>query len=169
MKTMHSKTTHVPTLHVTDLAPAGTEEISAALRELLADVFALFVKTKNFHWHMNGRHFRDFHLMLDDHSDQLFAMIDPVAERTRKLGGTSLRSIGDISRKQRLQDSDEPGLSAEAMLEQLLLDNQELTKYLRSTHEICDRNSDVATASLLENWIDETEQRSWFLYEIVAK
>ena len=112
MKTMHPKTTNVSTLHVTDLAPAGAEEISAALRELLADVFALYVKTKNFHWHMNGRHFRDFHLMLDDQSDQLFAMINPVAERTRKLGGTSLHSIGDISRKQRLADNDVPDLAA---------------------------------------------------------
>ena len=169
MKTMHSKTANVSTLHVTDLAPAGAEEISAALRELLADVFALYVKTKNFHWHMNGRHFRDFHLMLADQSDQLFAMIAPVAERTRKLGGTSLHSIGDISRHQRLPDNDVPDLAAEAMLKELLLNNQELTKYLRSTHEICDRHNDVATASLLENWIDETEQRSWFLYEIVEK
>jgi starvation-inducible DNA-binding protein len=168
MKTTHPVTTNEPTLHISDLAPAGTEEISNALRELLADVFALYMKTKNFHWHMNGRHFRDFHLMLDDQSDQLFAMIDPVAERTRKLGGRSLHSIGDISRNQRLQDSDQPNLSAEAMLKQLLLDNQELTKYLRSTHEICDRHNDVATASLLENWIDETEQRTWFLYEIVV-
>jgi starvation-inducible DNA-binding protein len=168
MKAIHPTTTNEPTLHITDLAPVGTEEISNALRELLADVFALYVKTKNFHWHMNGRHFRDFHLMLDDQSDQLFAMIDPVAERTRKLGGRSLHSIGDISRNQRLQDNDQPNLSAEAMLKQLLLDNQELTKYLRSTHEICDRHNDVATASLLENWIDETEQRTWFLYEIVV-
>jgi starvation-inducible DNA-binding protein len=168
MKTTHPVTTNETTLHISDLAPAGTEEISNALRELLADVFALYVKTKNFHWHMNGRHFRDFHLMLDDQSDQLFAMIDPVAERTRKLGGRSLHSIGDISRNQRIQDNDQANLSAEAMLKQLLLDNQELTKYLSSTHEICDRHNDVATASLLENWIDETEQRTWFLYEIVV-
>ena len=166
---MHSTTTIAPILRVTDLAPAGAEEISAALRELLADVFALYVKTKNFHWHMNGRHFRDFHLMLDDQSDQLFAMIDPVAERTRKLGGMTLHSIADIAHNQRLQDNDEPLLSAEAMLKELFLNNQELTKYLRTTHEICDRHSDVATASLLENWIDETEQRSWFLYEIIEK
>jgi starvation-inducible DNA-binding protein len=153
---------------LSDLSSKGVEEISASLRELLADVFALYVKTKNFHWHMNGRHFRDFHLMLDDQSDQLFAMIDPVAERTRKLGGRSLHSIGDISRNQRLQDNDEPSLPAEAMLKQLLLDNQELTKYLRSTHEICDRHNDVATASLVEVWIDETERRTWFLYEIIG-
>jgi starvation-inducible DNA-binding protein len=168
MNTTHHTRTE-PALHRTDLAPAGAEEISAALRELLADVFALYVKTKNFHWHMSGRNFRDYHLMLDDQSDQLFAMIDPLAERTRKLGGTSLHSIGDISRHQRLQDNDEPSLTAEAMLKELLLNNQELTKYLRSTHEICDRYNDVASASLIENWIDETEQRSWFLYEIVER
>jgi starvation-inducible DNA-binding protein len=168
MKTTHPVPTNETTLHISDLAPACTEEISNALRELLADVFALYVKTKNFHWHMNGRHFRDFHLMLDDQSDQIFAMIDPVAERTRKLGGRSLHSIGDISRNQRIQDNDQANLSAEAMLKQLLLDNQELTKYLSSTHEICDRHNDVATASLLENRIDETEQRTWFLYEIVV-
>jgi len=166
------KTTSYPTMHTTtkplsDLALAGTEEISDALRQLLADVFALYVKTKNFHWHMTGRHFRDFHLMLDDQSDQIFAMTDPIAERARKLGGVSLRSIGDIANHQRLQDNDEPSLEAEAMLGELLRDNQELTKYLRSTHEICDQYGDIATASLIENWIDETERRSWFLYEIV--
>lgn len=169
MKTMHHPPKSEPTLQLTDLAPTGVEEISTALRELLADVFALYVKTKNFHWHMSGRNFRDYHLMLDDQSDQLFAMTDPLAERARKLGGTSLRSIGDISRHQRLQDNNEPSITAEAMLKELLLDNLELTKYLRSTHEICDRNNDVATASLIENWIDETERRSWFLYEIVAE
>jgi starvation-inducible DNA-binding protein len=166
---MHHPPKSKPTSRLNDLTPTGVEEISAALRELLADVFALYVKTKNFHWHMSGRHFRDYHLMLDDQSDQLFAMTDPVAERARKLGGTSLRSIGDISRHQRLQDNNELSITAETMLKELLLDNQELTKYLRSTHEICDRNNDVATASLIENWIDETERRSWFLYEIVKE
>jgi len=157
--------THTTT-HLSDLAPAGVEEISAALRELLADVFALYLKTKNFHWHMNGRHFRDYHLMLDAHGDQLFAMTDPIAERARKLGGITLRSIGDIARHQRLHDCDEPSLHADAMIKELLADNQELTKYLRATHEISDRHNDVATASLIENWIDETERRAWFLYEI---
>jgi starvation-inducible DNA-binding protein len=152
---------------LSDLSSKGVEEISASLRELLADVFALYVKTKNFHWHMTGRHFRDYHLLLDDHGDQIFAMTDDIAERARKLGGVSLRSIGDIARHQRLQDSDETSLTAEAMLAQLLADNQELTRYLRSTHEVCDHHNDVATASLIENWIDETERRSWFLYEIV--
>lgn len=152
---------------LTDLSPAGADEISSALRILLADVFALYVKTKNFHWHMTGPHFRDYHLMLDDQSDQLSAMIDVLAERARKLGGTSIRSIGDIARHQRLQDSDEPSLAPEAMLKELLSDNQEFTGYLRSTHEICDRHNDVATASLIENWIDEAERRSWFIYETV--
>jgi starvation-inducible DNA-binding protein len=169
------KTTELPTRTVasdqtrplSDLSPQGVEEISASLRELLADVFALYVKTKNFHWHMVGPHFRDYHLLLDDHGDQIFAMTDDVAERIRKLGGVALRSIGDIARTQRLQDSDEPSLSPEAMLKQLLSDNKELNKYLRATHELCDQHIDVATASLIENWIDETEQRSWFLYEMV--
>jgi starvation-inducible DNA-binding protein len=149
------------------LVPDGVAEISEALRNLLADVFALYVKTKNFHWHMTGRHFRDYHLLLDEHGDQLFAMTDPIAERARKLGGTALTSIGDIARHQRLPDTDDSTLGAADMLATLLADNQELTSYLRSTHEICDRHNDVATASLLENWIDETERRSWFLYEII--
>jgi starvation-inducible DNA-binding protein len=167
MKASSPATDNVSTLCVSDLTPAGVDQISSALRELLADVFVLYVKTKSFHWHISGRQFRDFHLMLDDQAEQLFAMIDPVAERARKLGGTTLRSIGDIAHHQRLQDDDTHGLSAEAMLRQLFLDNRELTQYLRSTHEICDRHNDVATASLVENWIDEAEQRVWFLYEIV--
>jgi starvation-inducible DNA-binding protein len=168
MKTSTRPQTSVRIAPLTDLAPAGGEAISAALRELLADVFALYVKTKNFHWHMSGPHFRDYHLMLDDQSDQLFAMVDPVAERIRKVGGIALHSIGDISRHQRLQDNDEPSLTAEAMLKELLSDNQALTRYLRAAHDVCDQHGDVATASLIENWIDETEQRSWFLYESVA-
>lgn len=152
---------------LSDLAPEGVADISEALRHLLADVFALYVKTKNFHWHMTGRNFRDYHLLLDEHVDQLFAMTDPMAERARKLGGTTLRSIGDIARHQRLTDSDETGLSPEAMLSQLLAANQALTVYLREAHEIADRYHDVATASLIENWIDETERRSWFLAKIL--
>lgn len=152
---------------LSDLAPEGVAEISEALRHLLADVFALYVKTKNFHWHMTGRHFRDYHLLLDEHGDQLFAMTDPIAERARKLGGTALRSIGDIARHQRLTDSDESALTAPTMLSQLLSGNQALTTYLREAHEIAGRYNDTATASLIENWIDETERRSWFLYEIV--
>lgn len=129
------------------------EEIAAALRELLADTFALYVKTKNFHWHMSGRNFRDLHLLLDDQAEQLFAMVDPVAERTRKLGAHTLGSIGDIARHQRLHDKDDPAMSVEAMLAELLRDNRELVKYLRAMHEICDRHADVATASLIENWL----------------
>ena len=154
---------HTPT----DLSRDGVEQITNELRQLLADVFALYVKTKNFHWHMTGPHFRDYHLLLDDHGDQIFAMTDDVAERIRKLGGVALRSIGDIARYQRLQDSDDASLTAEAMLGQLLADNQELSRYLRKTHAVCDQHNDVATASLIENWIDETERRSWFLYEII--
>ncbi len=152
---------------LSDLSADGIAEISETLRNLLADVFALYLKTKNFHWHMSGPHFRDYHLLLDEHGDQLFAMTDPIAERARKLGGTVLRSISDIARHQRLRDNDKPSVSAKDMLAELLSDHQELTGYLRATHKICDRHSDSATASLIENWIDETERRSWFLYEIV--
>jgi starvation-inducible DNA-binding protein len=159
--------TSTPPRLLSDPSPAGVGELSEALKNLLADVFALYVKTKNFHWHMKGAHFRDYHLLLDEHGDQLFAMTDVIAERARKLGGESLRSIRDIARHQRLQDNDEPSLSAKVMLAELLADNREFTAYLRATHEICDRQNDVATASLIENWIDETERRSWFLHEIV--
>jgi len=154
---------------LSDLSEKGVKEISASLRELLADIFALYVKTKNFHWHMTGPNFRDYHLLLDDQGEQIFAMTDVVAERIRKLGGAALRSIGDIARNQRLRDSDVLSLTPEAMLTELLADNQELIKYLRATHEVCDGHDDVATASLIENWIDETERRAWFLYEIVNR
>jgi starvation-inducible DNA-binding protein len=171
MKTIESKPGHTnvkirPAL--SDLSEKGVKEISASLRELLADVFALYVKTKNFHWHMTGPNFRDYHLLLDDHGDQIFAMTDDIAERIRKLGGVALRSIGDIARHQRLQDNDTASLTAEAMLSDLLANNQELIKYLRATHEICDQYNDAATASLIENWLDESERRAWFLYEIVS-
>jgi starvation-inducible DNA-binding protein len=149
----------------TDLSHKGVEEISRSLRQLLADVFALYVKTKNFHWHMSGRHFRDYHLLLDEQSEQIFAMTDDVAERARKIGGTTLHSISDISRHQRLKDNDAEFVAPEDMLAELCADNQQLTRSLRSTHEICDRHNDVATASLIENWIDETERRTWFLFE----
>ncbi|HEY1860528.1 MAG TPA: DNA starvation/stationary phase protection protein, partial [Gemmataceae bacterium] len=147
-------------------ARKGVVEISSALRQLLADVFALYLKTKNFHWHMSGRHFRDYHLLLDEHGEQIFAMTDDIAERARKIGGTTLHSISDIARHQRLQDNNEEFVTPEDMLSELCADNQELTKSLRSTHEVCDRHNDVATASLIENWIDETERRTWFLSEI---
>ena len=151
---------------VTDLGNTAVEEISDALRKLLADVFALYLKTKNFHWHMKGPHFRDYHLLLDEQAGQLFAMTDDIAERARKLGGTTLRSISDISRHQRLQDNNTESVLPKDMLAELWDDNQQLTRFLRSAHEICDKFNDVATASLLETWIDETERRAWFLSQI---
>jgi starvation-inducible DNA-binding protein len=151
----------------TDLDSEAVAEISGALRPLLADVFALYVKTKNFHWHMSGRHFRDYHLLLDEHAEQIFAMTDVAAERARKIGGATLRSIGDISRHQRLEDNNNEFVAPKDMLAELLADNRQLTRSLRSTHEVCDRHNDVATASFIEVWIDETERRAWFLSEIV--
>jgi len=149
----------------TDLSDDAVVEISGELRKLLADVFALYVKTKNFHWHMSGPHFRDYHLLLDEQADQIFAMTDAIAERARKVGGTTLRSIRDISRHQRLQDSHAELVGPKDMLSELMLDNQHLTRYLRATHEVCGSRNDVATASLIETWIDETERRTWFLSE----
>jgi starvation-inducible DNA-binding protein len=149
----------------TDLSGDAVREISTALRQLLADVFALYLKTKNFHWHMSGRHFRDYHLLLDEHSEQILAMSDDIAERARKIGGSTLRSIGDISRYQRLKDNNEERVTPKDMLSELSADNLELTRSLRFTHQICDRNSDVATASLIETWIDQSERRTWFLSE----
>ncbi len=151
----------------TDLKREGVVEITAALRQLLADTFALYLKTKNFHWHMTGQHFRDYHLLLDEHSDQIFAMTDDIAERARKIGGTTLRSIGDISRHQRLKDNDDESILPKEMLAELSADNQALTRYFRSAHETCEKYDDVATASLIEVWIDQTERRTWFLSEIV--
>jgi starvation-inducible DNA-binding protein len=151
----------------TDLSAASVTDVSRELRQLLADVFVLYVKTKNFHWHMSGRHFRDFHLLLDEHAEQLFAMTDDVAERARKIGGVSLHSISDISGHQRLKDNNKPFVTPKDMLAELSRDNQHLTRSLRSTHEVCDRYNDVATASLIENWIDQAERRTWFLSEIV--
>ena len=150
----------------TDLTGNAVEEISSNLRRLLADVFTLYVKTKNFHWHMSGRHFRDYHLLLDEQSTQIFAMTDDIAERSRKIGGTTIRSISDIARNQRLKDNNKEGVSPQEMIGELCDDNQQLTRALRATHEVCDRHNDVATASLIENWIDETERRTWFLAEI---
>jgi starvation-inducible DNA-binding protein len=151
----------------TDLDRKDVTEISSSLRQLLADAFALYVKTKNFHWHMSGRHFRDYHLLLDEQSEQIFAMTDDIAERARKIGGTTIRSIGDIARHQRLKDNAEEFVTPEHMLAELCDDNQQLTRFLRSTHELCDRHNDVATASLIEVWIDQTERRTWFLSEVV--
>jgi starvation-inducible DNA-binding protein len=152
----------------TDLKGKGVLEITVELRQLLADVFAIYVKTKNFHWHMSGPHFRDYHLLLDEHAEQIFAMTDDIAERARKIGGTTLHSISDISKHQRLKDNNEEVVAPEQMLTELLGDNRHLIRYLRATHEVCDKHNDVATASLIENWIDESERRAWFLSEIVA-
>ena len=150
---------------LTDLSQDGVEQITNQLRQLLADVFALYVKTKNFHWHMSGPHFRDYHLLLDEQAEQIFAMTDEIAERARKIGGTTIHSIGDISRHQRLHDNNEEFVTPADMLSELSADNQRLTRSLRATHETCERHNDVATASLIENWIDETERRTWFLFE----
>jgi starvation-inducible DNA-binding protein len=149
----------------TDLKGEAVMEISGTLRRMLADVFALYVKTKSFHWHMRGVHFRDHHLLLDEQATQIFEMTDAIAERARKIGGATIRSIGDISRHQTLADNDEetePG----AMLAELLSDNVRLARVLRAAHSICARASDVATTSLIETWVDETERRAWFLREI---
>src|SRR5438445_491007 len=134
------------------LSHDAVEEISDALRRLLADVFALYLKTKNFHWHMTGNHFRDYHLLLDEQGDQIFAMTDDIAERARKIGGTTLHSIGDISEHQRLSDNNKESVTAEDMLAELRNDNSELTRFLRATHEVCEKHNDVATTSLIENW-----------------
>ena len=152
-----------------DLSGDEVVEISGALRKLLADVFTLYLKTKNFHWHMSGKHFRDYHLLLDEHATQVFAMTDEIAERARKLGGTTIHSIRDIAEHQRLKDNNAEFVPPQDMLAELRDDNRQLTRELRSTHKLCDDHDDVATASLIENWIDETERRTWFLSEIVAE
>ena len=150
---------------LTDLPEDAIRDIGAALSGLLADTFALYLKTKNFHWHMSGPHFRDWHLLLDEQSDQIFAMTDPIAERARKLGGTTLRSIGHISRVQRLLDNDADFVAPGTMLAELRDDNRQLADLLRQTHTLCDEHGDIATASLIEVWLDETERRTWFLFE----
>ena len=147
------------------LSAEATKEISGALAELLADVYALYIKTKNFHWHMSGPHFRDYHLLLDEHADQIFAMTDSIAERVRKVGGTTIRSVGHIARLQRVLDNDAEYVEPEDMLAELLDDNKTLTARLREAHGVCEEHEDVATASLIEVWIDETERRTWFLFE----
>src|ERR1700683_1921655 len=153
--------------NVGQLDHSAVEAISNELRQLLADSFALYLKTKNLHWHMTGKNFRDYHLLLDEQADQIFAMTDPVAERARKLGGTTLHSVSDVASHQRLKDNNSHHLPPKSMLSELYADNRQLTASLRSTHEVCDRHNDVATASLIEVWIDETERRSWFLGEII--
>ncbi len=147
------------------LAPEATRDIPPALTTLLADVFALYVKTKNFHWHLSGPHFRDYHLLLDEQATQIHAIADPIAERARKLGGTTLRSIGHVAKLQRLRDNDAAFVTPRDMLAELREDNKQLAASMRQLHGLCDEHGDVATASLLEVWIDEAEQRTWFLYE----
>ena len=153
----------------TDLESDATKDITGSLNLLLADVFALYLKTKNFHWHMSGPHFRDYHLLLDEQSQQIYAMTDPLAERIRKLGGMTLRSIGHISRLQRVKDNDADYVEPLAMLSELREDNSAMAANLRKAHDVCDDGRDIATASLIENWIDETEERTWFLFESCRK
>ena len=154
-----------PLVTPTDLKAGATRDIAAAMNGILADVFALYLKTKNFHWHMSGPHFRDYHLMLDEQAGQLFAMTDPIAERVRKVGGTTIRSIGHIARLQRILDNDADRVEPSAMLAELCEDNKALASRLREAHGVCDVGLDVASASLIEVWIDETERRTWFLFE----
>jgi len=149
----------------TDLKPNAVREISGALNIALADMFALYLKTKNFHWHMSGPHFRDYHLLLDEQADQIFATTDALAERVRKIGGTTLRSIGHVGRLQRVLDNDADFVTPLDMLAELRDDNKQLAANLREAHGLCDEHGDVASASLLETWIDEAERRTWFLFE----
>ncbi|MBS7538122.1 Dps family protein [Ancylobacter lacus] len=166
MTTNPLKTRQIAPLRTpTDLGADATRDIAAALTGLLADMFALYLKTKNFHWHLSGPHFRDYHLMLDEQGDQIFATTDAIAERARKVGGTTLRSIGHIQRLQRLEDNDAEYVTAQDMLAELADDNMRLTGFLRAAHAVCEEYNDVASTSLIEVWIDEAERRTWFLYE----
>ena len=148
-----------------EVGPEGVKNIAGALNALLADVFALYMKTKNFHWHMSGPHFRDYHLLLDEQAEQVFAMTDDIAERVRKIGGATIRSIGHVARLQRLSDNDTDYVDPHGMLAELREDNRAMLASMRGAHDLCDEENDVATTSLLENWIDETERRIWFLFE----
>lgn len=152
-----------------DLGADAVRDISGALNALLADMFALYLKTKNFHWHVSGPHFRDFHLLLDEQADQIFATTDPIAERVRKIGGTTIRSIGQVAAQKRLLDNDSDFVTPLDMLAELREDNRQLTSAMRRTHALCDEYNDVATASLLEVWIDESERRTWFLFEATRR
>ena len=158
---IHSDTLGTPT----DLGADAVRDISGALNALLADMFALYLKTKNFHWHVSGPHFRDFHLLLDEQADQIFATTDPIAERVRKIGGTTLRSIGQVAKQKRLLDNDADFVTPLDMLAELREDNKTLVASLRQAHNVCDEHGDIATASLIEVWVDETERRTWFLFE----
>jgi starvation-inducible DNA-binding protein len=149
----------------TNLGSNATKDISAALNTLLADTFALYLKTKNFHWHVSGPHFRDYHLMFDEQGEQIFATTDDIAERVRKIGGTTIRSIGQIAKLQRVEDNDADFVTPKDMLAELRSDNEDLVRRLREVHDTCDEHNDVATASLIENWIDQAERRIWFLFE----
>jgi starvation-inducible DNA-binding protein len=153
----------------TDLASAAVKDIAGTMNAILADAFALYLKTKNFHWHMSGPHFRDYHLLLDEHADQLFAMTDPIAERIRKIGGPTLKSIGQIARIQRVLDNDAEYVEPLDMLAELAEDNRTLASHLREAHNVCDEHRDFATPSLIEVWIDETERRTWFLFEATRR
>ena len=148
-----------------DLPDKARETVVAVINPLVADAFALYVKTKNFHWHMSGSHYRDYHLLLDEQADQIFAMIDVLAERVRKLGGTTIRSINHISRLQNVRDDDEPFIAPPQMIQRAMDDNKAYAARMRAAHKVCEDNNDVATASILEVFIDETERRTWFLYE----
>jgi starvation-inducible DNA-binding protein len=166
MKAKDAKTLQAaPLATPTDLKSSAVRDLTVALNTLLADMFALYLKTKNFHWHMSGPHFRDYHLLLDEQGDQIFATTDEIAERVRKIGGTTVRSIGHIGRLQRVLDNDADFVTPLDMLAELRDDNKQLTANMRETHDLCDEHRDVATASLLENWIDEAERRTWFLFE----
>src|SRR5476651_1221605 len=158
-----------PLVTPTDLKPKATRDIAGGMNAILADVFAMYLKTKNFHWHMSGPHFRDYHLLLDEQADQIYAMADPIAERVRKLGGTTLRSIGHIARTQRVLDNDAAYVDPEDVLAELCEDNKTLAARLREAHDVCDGHRDIASASLIEVWIDETERRTWFLFEASRK
>jgi len=157
----HSSPLQTPT----DLGEAARNAISLAINPLVADAIALFVKTKNYHWHMSGKHYRDYHLLLDEQAEQIFAMIDVLAERVRKLGGNTIRSIGHIAKLQTIKDDNDEFVAPTEMIRRLMEDNQKYTSHMRKAHDVCDKYNDVATASLLENFIDETERRTWFLYE----
>jgi starvation-inducible DNA-binding protein len=156
---------NAPLATPTDLSSAATKDIAGALNALLADVFALYMKTKNFHWHMSGPHFRDYHLLLDEQADQIYAISDPIAERVRKLGGATIKSIGHIARLQRVLDNDADYVEPSDMLAELRDDNKTLASRMREAHNVCEEHRDVATASLIEIWIDEAERRMWFLFE----
>jgi starvation-inducible DNA-binding protein len=170
MNNVVSKTRQAATLRVrTPLSAEAARSIGASMNAVLADVFALYVKCKNFHWHMSGPHFRDYHLMLDEHGDQLFAMTDPMAERVRKLGETTMRSIGDIARRQTLLDNDAEFVTPDDMLAELREDNMHLAGKMRELHGICEECGDIASASLLETWVDEGERRAWFLFETTRR